>query len=215
MPEIEIQESVKKSLQKLYDKTLIYQEENSLRSFPFEHYYKLFYYVEKYNLKNGLEIGTALGLTALSSVLGNKDFKLDTVEKHLSSIKIAQKNILDFEEISNDNKMDIFCRINFINGRMFDVLDIIDAEAAAEGGGKYTDIQKSVKKYDYIFLDAYVSRLNEVKRLDNYLHSGGLFIVSNIRGEMKKSHMAKQYICDSGNFKVLEIVGDTIFAKKK
>ncbi len=206
---------VKQELESLYNDTLKYQEENTLGSFPFEYYYKLTDYIEKYNLKNGLEIGTALGLTALSAILGNKDFKLDTVEKHLSSIKIAQKNILDFEEKVNENNMNIFCRINFINGRMFDVLDFIDSEAAAEGGGKDTDIQKLVKKYDYIFLDAYVSRLNEVKRLDNYLQSGGLFIVSNIRGEMKKSHMAKQYICDSGNFEVLEIAGDTIFAKKK
>ena len=199
---------VKQELESLYNNTLKYQSENALGSFPFEYYYKLTDYVEKYNLKNGLEIGTALGLTALSAALGNKDFKLDTIEKHLSSIKIAQKNILDFEEKANENKMNIFCRINFVNARMFDFLDSLHRDNDPE-----KEIVKD--KYDYIFLDAYVSRLNEVKRLDNYLLSGGLFIVSNIRGEMKKSHMAKQYICDSGNFEVLEIAGDTIFAKKK
>lgn len=201
-------------LEKLFIKTTEYQEEHSLGAHPFEYYFLLTNYVEKYNLKNGLEVGTALGLTAVASVLGNNYFLLDTIEKHASSIEVAKKNVKDFEEsvnesILNQNKeeINILSRINFINGRMFDILDTFHADNNPE-----KEIIK--EKYDYIFLDAYVSRLNEVQRLERYLQAGGIFIVSNIRGEMKKSHAAKQYLFDKEKFELLELAGDTIFVRK-
>lgn len=192
------------NLQDLYNKTLKYQEENSLGAHPFEYYFLLTKYVRDYDLKCGLEVGTALGLTALASVLGSKDFLLDTIEKHVSSIDVARENIRDFDKI---NKSNYLPQINFVEGRMFDILDTFHLDNNPE-----KEIVKN--KYDYIFLDAYVSRLNEVKRLDNYLSIGGVFIVSNIRGEMKKSHAAKQYLFDKNRFELLELAGDTIFVKK-
>ncbi len=202
---IKNENTIKIELQKLFIKTKEYQEEHTLGAHPFEYYFLLTKYVEKYRLKNGLEVGTALGLTALSSVIGNDNFKLDTIEKHLSSIDIAKENIKSFD---TDNNTDYFSRINFINGRMFDVLDTFHADNNPE-----KEITK--EKYDYIFLDAYVSRLNEVKRLEKYLEVGGIFIVSNIRGEMKKSHAAKQYLFDTEKFELLELAGDTIFVRSK
>lgn len=198
-------EILKKELEKLFIKTKNYQEEHSLGAHPFEYYFLLANYVEKYNLKNGLEVGTALGLTALSSVTGNGFFRLDTIEKHMSSMDLAKDYIKDFDKENNTN---YFSRINFINGRMFDILDTFHTDSNPE-----REIEK--ERYDYIFLDAYVSRLNEVKRLEKYLVTGGVFIVSNIRGEMKKSHAAKQYLFDKEKFELLELAGDTIFVRKK
>jgi hypothetical protein len=43
------------------------------------------------------------------------------------------------------------------------------------------------KKFDLIFLDAYVTRLHEIRFLVNYLNIGGIFIVSNLRKEIPKS----------------------------
>lgn len=198
-------EKLKQELEFLFIKTKNYQEEHSLGAHPFEYYFLLANYVEKYNLKNGLEVGTALGLTALSSVTGNGFFRLDTIEKHMSSMDLAKDYIKDFDKENNTN---YFSRINFINGRMFDILDTFHTNSNPE-----REIEK--ERYDYIFLDAYVSRLNEVKRLEKYLVTGGVFIVSNIRGEMKKSHAAKQYLFDKERFELLELAGDTIFVRKK
>ncbi len=198
-------EKLKQELEFLFIKTKNYQEEHSLGAHPFEYYFLLANYVEKYNLKNGLEVGTALGLTALSSVTGNGFFRLDTIEKHMSSMDLAKDYIKDFDKENNTN---YFSRINFINGRMFDILDTFHTDSNPE-----REIEK--ERYDYIFLDAYVSRLNEVKRLEKYLVTGGVFIVSNIRGEMKKSHAAKQYLFDKERFELLELAGDTIFVRKK
>lgn len=198
-------EKLKQELEFLFIKTKNYQEKHSLGAHPFEYYFLLADCVEKYNLKNGLEVGTALGLTALSSVTGNGFFRLDTIEKHMSSMDLAKDYIKDFDKENNTN---YFSRINFINGRMFDILDTFHTDADPE-----REIEK--EKYDYIFLDAYVSRLNEVKRLEKYLEVGGIFIVSNIRGEMKKSHAAKQYLFDKERFELLELAGDTIFVRKK
>jgi hypothetical protein len=140
---------------------------------------------------------------------------LDTIEKHGSSIEIAKQNIKELEENINKNSkgseyegVNIFSRINFVEARMFDFLDTLHLDNNPE-----KEIVKN--KYDYIFLDAYVSRLNEVKRLDNYLLSGGIFVVSNIRGEMKKSHAAKQYLFDTERFELLDLAGDTIFVGKR
>ena len=77
------------------------------------------------------------------------------------------------------------------------------------------DSAESNKKYDLIFLDCYISRYNEVVFLSNYLKAGGIFVVSNIREEIAKSLLAKNFLLDTNNFELLEIADDTIFCKKK
>lgn len=186
----------------MFLKTKLHQKIYHDGAFPFDYYLKLSDYVNKYNLKFGLEVGTGIGLTAISSTIFNQDFYLETIEKQKRNVNITKNNIYLFNLLSK-----IKTRIKLIEGRMFDYLDTLHYDNNSE---------KEIinKKYDYIFLDAYVSRLNEVKRLDNYLKVGGIFIVSNIRGDMKKSHAAKQYLFNKDRFELLELAGDTIFVRK-
>lgn len=198
-------------LRALFLKTKLHQKIYHDGSFPFDYYALLSGYVEKYNLKYGLEVGTGIGLTAISSTIFNDGFYLETIEKQKRNVIITKRNIYFFNLLSklfiSKNSNTINSRVKIIEGRMFDYLDTLHKD-------NNPDLEIVKRKYDYIFLDAYVSRLNEVKRLDNYLEVGGIFIVSNIRGEMKKSHAAKQYLFDKEKFELLELVGDTIFVRK-
>ncbi len=180
-------------LDNLYEKTLAHQREYHDGTFPFKGYYKLSEYVEKHKVSSALELGTAIGLTAAAIALGNDYVTLDTIEKHERNIEKAKDNV----KVLGDG---IVSRVNFIEGRYFDVLESEEY--------KY-------KKYDLIFLDAYVTRYNEVKFLTDYLSPGGIFIISNLRREIPKSLEAYNYINDDSIFEVLEIVDDTIFARKR
>lgn len=211
-------------LKYLYLKTLLNQKIFRDGSFPYKNYNKLTEYVEKYNIQNALECGTAIGLTSAAILLGNEKIKIDTIERHARNINRARANIKRLD-ILNKNKKEIISesflnRVNFIEGLYFDVLETPEY--------KY-------KKYDLIFLDCYISRYNEVVFLSNYLKSGGIFIVSNIREDMIKSKLAKSFLTgiwsepdlkmkkshnlpykigEDNKFEILEIVDDTIFARK-
>ena len=198
-------------LRALFLKTKLHQKIYHDGAFPFDYYILLSDYIEKYNLKYGLEVGTGIGLTAISSAIFNKSFYLETVEKQKRNVIITKRNIYLFDLLlklfTSKKSNTINSRVKIIEGRMFDYLDTLHK-------GNNPDLEIVKRKYDYVFLDAYVSRLNEVKRLDNYLGVGGIFVVSNIRGDMKKSHAAKQYLFNKEKFELLELAGDTIFVKK-
>lgn len=182
----------KLKLKYLYWKTRLHQKIFRDGTFPFKYYDKLSHYVEKYKIEQALECGTAIGLTAIAIAIGNKKVKLDTVEKHKRNLDKSKQNIQKFFP-------NIMSRINFVEGRYFDVLET----------GELKD-----KKYDFIFLDAYISRYNEVKFLSERLEKGGIFVVSNLRDHVPKSVEAKNFLMDQNHFEFLEIVEDTIFVRK-
>ncbi len=198
-------------LRALFLKTKLHQKIYHDGAFPFDYYILLSDYIEKYNLKYGLEVGTGIGLTSISCTIFNKSFYLETIEKQKRNVIITKRNIYLFDLLSklfiSKNSNTINSRVKIIEGRMFDYLDTLHKD-------NNPDLEIIKRKYDYIFLDAYVSRLNEVKRLDKYLGVGGIFVVSNIRGDMKKSHAAKQYLFNKEKFELLELAGDTIFVRK-
>jgi predicted O-methyltransferase YrrM len=191
-------------LKYLYFKTRLHQKIYHDGTFPFKYYSKLTAYVKKYNIENALECGTAIGLTSMSILMGNNKVKLTTIEKHQRNINKAKSNFVPKYYFTN-KKVKIFDfedkykRCNFICDRYLDFLEK----------------QENIKKYDLIFLDAYVSRINEVKFLSNYIQSGGIFIISNIRENIPKSLQARDFIYDKNHFEILERIEDTIFAIKK
>lgn len=185
-------------LKYLYFKTRIHQKIYRDGTFPFKYYYQLSKYTQQYKIKNALECGTAIGLTSISILNGNNEIKLTTIEKHQRNIDKAKSNFNPkflwkyFVNFDNEYK-----RCNFICDRY---LDFLEAN---------TD-----NKYDLIFLDAYVSRINEVKFLSQYLENNGILIISNIRENIPKSLEAKNFLLNTNNFEFLEIIDDTIFVKK-
>ena len=108
-------------------------------------------YIKKNNVKNILEIGTAIGYSAIRMAL-NKDICVTTVERDLNMYNEAIKNIKEF---NLDNQ------IKVIHG---DALDI-----------------NIIGKFDLIFIDAaksqYIKFFNKYK--DN-LNEDGVIITDNL-----------------------------------
>lgn len=184
-------------LKLLYFRTYLFQIFNRKGIFPFPYYMELAEMVGKYDCKNILEIGTGLGLTT-SAMLGmNKNIKVTTLEKDffiLSKAKANIKNIVGEE---------VFKNVTFVNERYFDWLEKIQKD-------------KHIKEsFDLIFLDAYISRYNEVWQIAELLKIGGVFVVSNIREDIEKSVKAREYLLDQNKYEHLQTLGDTIFVRKK
>lgn len=82
-------------------------------------------YIKENNIKNILEIGSAIGYSAIMMAKVNKDIKVTTIEKDLERYTIA---------VSNIKKQELDNQINIINA---DAIDINLSD-----------------KYDLIFIDA-------------------------------------------------------------
>lgn len=109
-------------------------------------------YIKQENIKNILEIGSAIGYSAIKMALVNENIKVTTIERDENRYQIAIKNINDFN-LNN--------RITIINKDAFDV--------------------NLSGKYDLIFIDAAKSQSTKffLKFKDN-LNSNGVIITDNI-----------------------------------
>lgn len=175
------------TLRYIYLKSLLNQKIFRDGSFPYEDYSKLTDYIRKYNVKNALECGTAVGLSAISIMSGNEEVRLTTIEKHKRNIEKARKNIFNFDKINLYKKLNFENRIRFVEGNYFKVLENEEFE-------KIKLSQNQNDKFDFIFLDCYISRYAEVRFLYDYLKIGGVFVVSNIREDISKSVLAKNFL---------------------
>lgn len=100
-------------------------------------------YIEENNIKNILEIGTAIGYSAIKMALVNDKIKVTTIEKDTERYLTALKNIKDF---------DLEKRITLISG---DALDI-------ELDGKFDLIFIDAAKGQYIkFFEKYSKNLKK------------------------------------------------------
>ena len=99
-------------------------------------------YIKDNNIKNILEIGSAIGYSAIKMALVDKDIKVTTIERDTDRYNIAVDNI---------NKFNLSDRINIIND---DALNI-------ELNGKYDLIFIDAAKSQYIkFFEKYEKNLN-------------------------------------------------------
>ena len=108
--------------------------------------------IKENNIKNILEIGTAIGYSAIKMALVNNDIKVTTIERNKQIFDIAVKNIENFN-LKN--------RINIINE---DALDI--------------DIKD---KFDLIFIDAAKSQyIKFFLKFDKNLNKNGIIVTDNL-----------------------------------
>ena len=109
-------------------------------------------YIKKHNIKNILEIGSAIGYSAIKMALINNSINVTTIERDKSRYEEAVKNI---------NKFNLNNRINIINK---DALDItLD------------------NKYDLIFLDAAKGQyINFFNKFINNLNNNGVIITDDL-----------------------------------
>lgn len=109
-------------------------------------------YIKKNNIKNILEIGTAIGYSAIRMCLIRDDIKVTTIERDENRYKEAVKNIKNFK---------LEDRINLIYKDAFDV---------------YLD-----DKYDLIFIDAAKSQyIKFFEKFKLNLNKNGVIVSDNL-----------------------------------
>ena len=109
-------------------------------------------YIKENNIKNILEIGSAIGYSAIKMALVDNDIKITTIERDKERYDIAVTNI---------DKFNLSDRINIILG---DALD--------------TDIEG---KYDLIFIDAAKSQyIKFFEKYELNLKENGVIVTDNL-----------------------------------
>ena len=109
-------------------------------------------YIKENNIKSILEIGSAIGYSAIKMALVDNDIKVTTIERDIDRYNIAVKNINDFN--LND-------RIKIINA---DALDI-----------ELND------RYDLIFIDAAKSQyIKFFEKFEKNLKTNGVIVSDNL-----------------------------------
>ncbi len=109
-------------------------------------------YIKKNNIKKILEIGSAIGYSAIKMALVSDDIKVTTIERDKERFEIALKNIREFD--LND-------RIDIILGDALEI-DLSD-------------------KYDLIFIDAAKGQyIKFFERFDSNLNTKGAIVSDNL-----------------------------------
>jgi len=109
-------------------------------------------YIREHNIKSILEIGSAIGYSAIRMALVSDDIMITTIEKDVNRYNVAVENI---------NKFNLSDRINIILG------DALDTEIDGE--------------YDLIFIDASKgNNINFFNKYSKNLKSYGIIITDNL-----------------------------------
>lgn len=162
-------------------------------------------YIKEKEIKNILEVGSAIGFSAIMMATVSNDIIVDTIEIDTERFEIARKNIKSFNLDS---------RINIYNT---DALEFV-----------------SEKKYDLIFIDAAKAQYKRyMEYFLNNLKDDGVFIFDNMnfhgmvdnfesiknrntRSLVKKIKRFKDEILDDENYEVIfeKNIGDGIIIAK-
>ena len=109
-------------------------------------------YIDKNNIKRILEVGSAIGYSAIRMALVNEDIIITTIEKDIDRYNIA---------VSNIKKFNLEDRINIILG------DALETDISGE--------------FDLIFIDASKgNNINFFKKYSSNLSSCGIIITDNL-----------------------------------
>lgn len=158
-------------------------------------------YIKENNVKTILEIGTAIGYSAIRMALISSDIKVTTIERDIDRYNEAIKNISDF---SLENQ------INVIYADAFDV-DLTE---------KFDLIFIDAAKSQYIkFFEKFKYNLNETGTIisDNLEFHGlvenkeNVSLSRNVRGLVRKINEYVAFLKDNGEFKTdFYSIGDGI-----
>lgn len=129
-----------------------YAEENNVPIIQKEGLNFILNYIKENKVKKILEIGTAIGYSAISMALINENIKITTIERNKEMFSLAKKNVKDF----NLEK-----RINIIYA------DALEAEIK--------------DKYDLIFIDAAKAQyIKFFEKYKSNLKENGAIITDNL-----------------------------------
>ena len=129
-----------------------YAEENNVPIMQKDGIEFLTKYIKENNIKHILEIGSAIGYSAIKMALVNDDIKVTTIERDKTRYDLA---------VSNINKFNLNKRINII---LNDALNI-----------------ELDEKYDLIFIDAAKSQyIKFFNKFDKNLNKNGIIVTDNL-----------------------------------
>ena len=110
-------------------------------------------YIKNNNIKNILEIGTAIGYSAIKMALVDNDIKVTTIERDEERYNQALKNIKEFD----------------LNDR----IKVLLADALT--------IDEELEEYDLIFIDAAKSQyIKFFEKYEKYLKPNGVIVSDNL-----------------------------------
>lgn len=129
-----------------------YAEKNNIPIMQKDGIEFLLKYIEENNIKTILEIGSAIGYSAIRMALINKDIKITTIERDKERYDLAVQNITNF---NLNNQIEII------------LSDAFDVELT--------------EKYDLIFIDAAKSQyIKFFEKFKNNLSNGGVIVSDNL-----------------------------------
>ena len=183
----------------------IYAKENNIPIMQKDGIEFLTKYIKENNVKNILEIGSAIGYSAIKMALVNSDIKVTTIERDKERYDIALSNISNF---NLDN------RINVIYG------DAMDVEVDG--------------LYDLIFIDASKGHsIDFFNKYSKNLAKGGVIITDNLsfhglvedeslaitknqKGLVKRIKKFIEFLDNNSEFKTTYVsIGDKISISRK
>lgn len=162
-------------------------------------------YIAKNNIKNILEIGSAIGYSAIKMAQVNPDIKVVTIERDIVRYDLALENIKNFEL---DNQIEIIFG-DALNTDITGSYDLIFIDAA---------------KSQYIkFFERYSPLLSETGVIvsDNLnfhglINSNGENLSANVRGLIRKLNKYIDYLKNNPDYKTEFFnIGDGVSISKK
>lgn len=148
-------------------------------------------YIKKNNVKNILEIGTAIGYSAIRMCLVDDDIKVTTIERDKTRYDIAKKNIHNF---NLDNRINIILDDAF-NVELKDSYDLIFIDAAKSQYIKFFEKFKINLSKNGVILSDNLDFHGLVKQDINTIES------RNVRGIVRKLNNYIDFLKENKEFK--------------
>lgn len=162
-------------------------------------------YIKQHNIKNILEIGTAIGYSAINMAMVSRDIHVTTIERDENRYNIAIKNITDYGFEKN---------INVILGDALTVdisgdYDLIFIDAAKAQYIKFFEKYKNNLKQDGVIIS---DNLNFHGLVDNI----ETIKSKNLKALVKKIKKYKEYLTNNEQFNTEFLsIGDGIAVSKR
>ncbi len=161
-------------------------------------------YIKKNNVKSILEIGTAIGYSAIKMALVDKDIHITTIERDKARYDLAVKNICDF---NLENQISVILDDAF-NVELNNMFDLIFIDAAKSQYIKFFEkFKKNLKKTGTIISD----------NLDFHglVKSNEIIESRNVRGIVRKLRNYIEFLENNKEFETsFYTIGDGIGVSK-
>lgn len=147
-------------------------------------------YIKKNNIKRILEIGTAIGYSAIKMASIDKDIKITTIERDKDRYSLALKNISDFKLEEQINVI----LDDALNVDLSDKYDLIFIDAAK---GQYINFFEKFKKN----LNNNGVIISDNLSFHGLVESDWSTLTRNVRGLVRKIKNYKDFLDENKEFK--------------